>query len=182
MTHICVVELTIGSDNDLSPGRRQAIFWTNAGVLLIRPSRTNFSGILIKIYAFSFNNVPSKMSSGKCGPFCPGLNVLIAIYRGYGLHLMGKMIDQCRSVHPFVNIICIYTLRPRQDGWHFADNIFRCIFLNENFCITIWISLKLVLEGLFDNKSALVEIMAWHQTDNNVDEAMLSKSYWATFN
>ena len=37
-THICVSELTIiGSDNGLSPERRQAIIWTNAGILLIGP-------------------------------------------------------------------------------------------------------------------------------------------------
>ena len=36
MTHICVNKIiTIGSDNGLSPGRRQAIIWTNAGMLLI---------------------------------------------------------------------------------------------------------------------------------------------------
>ena len=37
VTHICVSKQTIiGSDNGLSPGRRQAIIWTNAGILLIR--------------------------------------------------------------------------------------------------------------------------------------------------
>ena len=36
VTHICVSKLTIiGSDNGLSPDRRQAIIWTNAGILLI---------------------------------------------------------------------------------------------------------------------------------------------------
>ena len=36
VTHICVSKLTIiGSDNGLSPGRRQAIIWTNVGILLI---------------------------------------------------------------------------------------------------------------------------------------------------
>ena len=46
VTHICVVKLTIiGSDNGLSPGRRQAIIWTNAGILLIGPLGTNFSEI-----------------------------------------------------------------------------------------------------------------------------------------
>ena len=46
VTHICVSKLTIiDSDNGLSPGRRQAIIWTNAGILLIRPSGTNFSKI-----------------------------------------------------------------------------------------------------------------------------------------
>ena len=44
VTHICVSRLTItGSDNGLSPGRRQAIIRTNAGILLIRPLGTNFS-------------------------------------------------------------------------------------------------------------------------------------------
>ena len=38
----------------------------------------------------------------------------------------------------------------------FADDIFKCIFLNEKFCISIWISLKFVPKGLIDNKSALV--------------------------
>ena len=53
------------------------------------------------------------------------------------------------------------TLRPRQDGWHFADDIFKCIFLNEN----IWIksSLKFVPRGPINNIPALVQIMAWRQ-------------------
>ena len=50
VTHICVNKLTIiGSDNGLSPGRRQAIIWTNAGIVLIGPMGTNFSEILIEI-------------------------------------------------------------------------------------------------------------------------------------
>ena len=53
VTHICVVKLTIiGSDNGLSPGRRQAIIWTNAGILLIGPIETNFIEILIGIQTF----------------------------------------------------------------------------------------------------------------------------------
>ena len=52
VTHICVSKLTIiGSDNGLSPGRRQAIIWTNAGILLIRTLGTNFSEILGKIHS-----------------------------------------------------------------------------------------------------------------------------------
>ena len=77
VTHICVSKLTIiGSDNGLSPGRRQAIIWTNAGVLLIGPLGTNFSEILIKILTFSFKKMHLKMSSGKWRPSCLGLNVL----------------------------------------------------------------------------------------------------------
>ena len=49
VTHICVSKLTIiGSDNGLSLGRRQAIIWTNDGILLIWPLGTNFSEILIE--------------------------------------------------------------------------------------------------------------------------------------
>ena len=77
VTHICVSKLTIiGSDTGLLPGWCQAIIWTNAGILLIKPCGTNFDGILIKIKQFSFKKMRLKMSSGKRGPFCLGLNVL----------------------------------------------------------------------------------------------------------
>ena len=77
VTHICVNKLTIiGSDNGLSPGRRQAIIWTNAGILFIWTLGTNFSEILIAIHAFSFKKMHLKMSSVKWPPFCLGLNVL----------------------------------------------------------------------------------------------------------
>ena len=77
-THICVGKLTtIGSDNGLSPGRRQAIIWTNAGILLIGPLGTNFSEILIGIQTFLFKKMHLKMSSAKWRLFCLGLNVLM---------------------------------------------------------------------------------------------------------
>ena len=77
MTHIYVSRLTItGSDNGLSPGRRQAIIWTNAEILLIGPLGTNFSEILIEIHTFSFKKMHFNMSPGKWRPFCLGLNVL----------------------------------------------------------------------------------------------------------
>ena len=81
VTHICVSKLTIiGSDNGLSPSRRQAIIWTNAGILLIQPSGTNFSEILIEIDVFPFKKMHLEMSSAKYRPFCLGLNVLSAPY------------------------------------------------------------------------------------------------------
>ena len=64
MTHICVSKLTIlGSDNGLSPSRRQAIIWTNAGILLIGPLGTNFSEIIVGIQSFSFRKMHLKMLS-----------------------------------------------------------------------------------------------------------------------
>ena len=78
VTHICIGNLTIiGSDYGLSPGRRQAIIWTNDGILLNGPLGTNFSEILIEINTFSFKKMPLKMSSGKWQPFCFSLNVLM---------------------------------------------------------------------------------------------------------
>ena len=80
MTHICVSKLTtIGSDNGLSPGRRQAIIWSNAGILLNWTLGTNFSEILSEIDTFSFKQMRLKMSSGKWRPYCLGLNVLALI-------------------------------------------------------------------------------------------------------
>ena len=81
VTHICVSTLAIiGSDNGLLPGRRQTIISTNAGILLIWPLGTHFSGISIDIQTFSFKKVQLKMSSGNWRPFCFGLNVLIFIW------------------------------------------------------------------------------------------------------
>ena len=77
MTHICVMKLIIiGSDNDLSPGRCQAIIWTNAVILLIGPLGTNFSEISMEIHISSFKKTHLKMSSAKCRPSCLGLNML----------------------------------------------------------------------------------------------------------
>ena len=70
MKHICVSELTIiGSDKDMSPGRRQAIIWTNAGVLLIGRLGTNFNEILIEIHIISFKKIHLKISYGNGGQF-----------------------------------------------------------------------------------------------------------------
>ena len=97
MTHICVSNQPIISpDNGLSPGRRQAIIWTNAGILSIGPWRTNFSEILIGIQAFSFRKMHLKMSSTKWRPFCLGLNVLTILY-GQPI-TMGLQMQNVRSI------------------------------------------------------------------------------------
>ena len=58
------------------------------------------------------------------------------------------------------------TLRPRQNGCHFADNIFKCIFLNEN----VFISIKCPT----NNIPALVQIMAWRRPgDKPLSEPMM---------
>ena len=71
-----VQHTNIGSDNGLSPVRRQAIIWTNAAILSIRPQETYFIEILFKIQKFSFKRMHLDMSSAKWRPFSLGLNVL----------------------------------------------------------------------------------------------------------
>ena len=69
------VQLTIisnGSDNGLSPIRRQIIIQTNAGLLSIVPLGTNFIEILIKIQSFVFPKMHLNILSAKWRPFCPG--------------------------------------------------------------------------------------------------------------
>ena len=66
-------------------------------------------------------------------------------------------------------------MRLRQNGRHFADNIFKHIFLNENVWISINISLKFVPEGQINNIPALVKIMAWRQQgDKPLSEPMMA--------
>ena len=54
------------------------------------------------------------------------------------------------------------TLRPRQDGHYFADDVLKCIFFNENVWISLKIPLMFVPWGPLNNVPALVQIMAWH--------------------
>ena len=66
------------------------------------------------------------------------------------------------------------TLRPRQNGRHFADYIFKCILLNENVWIPIKNLLKFVPQGPINNIPTLVQIMAWCRSgDKPLSESML---------
>ena len=66
------------------------------------------------------------------------------------------------------------TLGPRQNGCRFADDIFKCIFLDENVSISIDISLKYVPKCPINNIPALVQIMAWRRPgDKSLPEPML---------
>ena len=58
---------------------------------------------------------------------------------------------------------CVKVINSGQNGRHFADDIFRRIFMNEKLCILIKISLKFVPKGPIDNNPAQVKIMAWRR-------------------
>ena len=110
LTHMCVYKPTIiGSDNGLSPGQRQAIIWTNAGILLIGPLEINFSEILIDINIFSFNKMHLKMSYAKWRLFRLGLNELKpAVYSYAGWRCTtGHLTHWGRVTHICVNNLMI---------------------------------------------------------------------------
>ena len=96
MTHICVSKQTIRQW--LAAWPHQAIIWTNAGILLIGPLRTNFTEI-IEIKALLFKKVYFKMSFGNWRPFCLGLNV--SRYEDYhAVHNVTNVIsDYCSIFH-----------------------------------------------------------------------------------
>ena len=61
-------------------------------------------------------------------------------------------------------LLVFNTLRPRQSGFHFVDDIFKCSFMDEIFCILIQISQNFVPQCLIANKAVLVKGMAWYRT------------------
>ena len=75
---------------------------------------------------------------------------------------------------------------PGENGRLFADDIFRCIFVNEIFFILIKISLKVVPKGAIDNNPTLVYIMAWCRLgDKPLSEPMLIRftdAYMVNYN
>ena len=92
-------------------------------------------------------------------PYHPGVPVMLFVYD------IG--ITQISS--PPVN-----SLRPRQNGRHFADDTFNRIFVNENVRISNKFSLKFVPKGPINNIQALVQIMAWRRPgDKPLSEAMM---------
>ena len=64
---------------------------------------------------------------------------------------------------PLCSIKTFNTMKPEQNGRHFADGIFKYIFLKGNVCIWIEVSQSFVPKGQIDNKSTLVQVMAWHR-------------------
>ena len=68
----------------------------------------------------------------------------------------------------------VNTLRPRQNGRHFPDDIFKCIFFNRNDWISFKTSLNFIPKGPINNISALVQKMAWRRPgDKPLSEPMM---------
>ena len=61
-----------------------------------------------------------------------------------------------------------------------VDDIFKCIYMNEKLLMLIGISLKFLPKGPIDNKSALVEVMAWRRAgDKSLPQPMLAEFTYA---
>ena len=105
--------VSIGSDNGLSPGRRQTIIWTNDGILLIGPQGTNFSESLMETDTFSFKKM--EMSSGKWRPFCLGLNVLRKIIPCVP---WGRIQNFLKEIHQWtLNILHLFVMITVTSQW-----------------------------------------------------------------
>ena len=131
MTHVCVGNLIIiGSDNGLSPGRHQAITWTNVGILLIGPLGTIFSEMLIEIHTFSFKKIHLKMWSGKWRPFCLGLNVLsgqcnIILWNYINIHHIQSqsLNSQWQTISHPQNKLWMRSLKTLLTHWSLEDEV-----------------------------------------------------------
>ena len=139
--------------------QHQAIIWTNAGLLSILPLGTKFSEILTETKIFINENASEDI-------VCEMAAIL-------------SMGDELNLDHLRPAVLGELThFPPGQNGRHFADDIFRCISVNEKFCIFINISLKFIPKGAIYNNPALVQIMARRQIgDKPLSELMLT---WCT--
>ena len=137
VTHICVSKLTIiGSDNGLSPGRRHAIIWTNARILLIdsnlrnklqwNPRRNSFIFIIENV----FENVVCEMASIWSRPQCVN----------QGVETSQRMFKMRPGAHFWV----ARSFEAFESGhWAIAFPLFYSLLLPEND----WRALRFVLGG-----------------------------------
>ena len=138
--------------------------------------RINLTEISFQIHNFSIIKMHLKIVSAKWWPFCLGgcLNIKVLSYQHRNSHFKDELVSRPSYLYdgnPYTwkDVLyietgaspqCVNTLRPRQNGRHFPDNSFKCIFMNKNVCISIRISLRFVPKGPINNIPALVQIMA----------------------
>ena len=88
---------------------------------------------------------------------------------------MSVVADTCPDSQPLPRPTHTYHIESETNGRHFPNDIFKCIFFNENAWISLKISLKYVPMGPFDNIPALVQIMAWRRPgDKPSSEPMMA--------
>ena len=140
-----VTSANIDSDNGLAPSHYQKQWWNIVNWTLRNKLQWNFNrNSYIFIQENAFENVVWKMAAILSRPQCVNDSE-------------GDRI-QCLAYSSWYQ--WLNTLRPRQNGRRFTD-VFKCIFLNENVCIMIKISLNFVPKGPINSVPALVQTMAW---------------------
>ena len=143
------------------------------------PSAANFNlrqtevSLIWNAHSFTGNMV----DTGKWNDFACDIKLLVDEHLSYWNQHKYNVVDWKRyfteEIYHYV-YISFNTLRPRQNGRHFADDIFKCIFLNENAWISLEISVKFVPKVQINNIPALVQIMAWRRPgDKPLSEPMV---------
>ena len=130
------------------------------------------AGILQTIFSNVFTGMTVTLNFNPGGPIDESVLFQVMAWRRAG----DKLSPDLKSPTPYgvTGTQWVNTLRPRQNGRLFADDTFKCIFLNENIRISIKISLKLVPKVPINNIPALVQIMAWHRPgDKPLSEPMM---------
>ena len=120
------------------------------------------------------NCFPVKFAKAdKCNACMTWSNVKFAALRCWTMASVRVSRWECSPIRLFV-LYYFNSLRPRLNGSPFADDIFKCIFLNENKWILPRISLKFVPKVRINNIPALVQIMAWRRPgDKALSEPMM---------
>ena len=165
VTHICVRKLTIvGSDNGLSPGRRQAVILTNAGVLLIGLLRKVLLVYLLsKLIYFHW-----RKWIGKClRPFCLGTNLLTTIY-----HHVANGNAFCITSLFWGSGICFLVrmnqLLNKQSSCHWFWDAMTLMWRHHNVMITIFFChfYHLILHCLKCSTKIICAIVLYHNPHN----------------
>ena len=157
----------IVSENELSKTRLTHWPLEDAPVILIMIFKLIHVSRIIDIYSIPCEIAPRWMLQGL-------LHVLVSIGSGNGLVLLGSkpLPESCwpssMMPHGITRPQWVNTLRQKEDGRHFADDIFTCIFFNENCSILLKFSLKYVRKGPIDNNPPLVQIMAWRRSGADI--------------
>ena len=115
-------------------------------------------------------------------PFWLSLTSIVIVIRAFtNIYILIKTFESITCLGFSWTPVSINTLRPRKKCWHFADDTFECIFLNENGWISIKISLKIVPRGPINNIPALVQIMAWRWPDDKPLSEPMWLIYWRIY-
>ena len=124
-----VNRVSISSDNGLSPIRRQAITWTNAGVLSIWQLGTDFNEIRIGILLFSFKKMHLKLSSAK----------MLAILSSGDELTHAVSADRARQVLSFVGRCCLLL---KTNQCNICGN--RSVGISENYVCSCFVALHML--------------------------------------